>query len=73
MMIGEVLADSDGAEKGLKAGNVIVKMDKQDIIDIDSVKNCLNEAKMENNRPILLLLQDGEAVHFAALKLNDGE
>ena len=69
MMISEVLADSDGAEKGLKAGNVIIKMDKQDIIDIDSVKNCLNEAKMENNRPILLLLQNGESINFVAVKL----
>lgn len=69
MMISEVLADSDGAEKGLKAGNVIIKMDKQDIIDIDSVKNCLNEAKMENNRPILLLLQNGENINFVAVKL----
>lgn len=69
MIISEVLAGSDGAEKGLKAGNVIVKMDKQDIIDIDSVKNCLNEAKMENNRPILLLLQNGESINFVAVKL----
>lgn len=69
MIISEVLAGSDGAEKGLKAGNVIVKMDKQDIIDIDSVKNCLNEAKMEKNRPILLLLQNGESINFVAVKL----
>ena len=73
MMVAEVLPDSDAALKGIKAGYVIVKADKKDVFDIDSFKNYINEAKAENNRPILLLLQDGEAVHFAALKLNDGE
>ena len=69
----EVAPESDAALKGIKAGYVIVKADKKDVFDIDSFKNYINEAKAENNRPILLLLQDGEAVHFAALKLNDGE
>lgn len=73
MMVAEVLPDSDAALKGIKVGYVIVKADKKDVFDIDSFKNYINEAKAENNRPILLLLQDGETVHFAALKLNDGE
>ena len=73
MMVAEVLPDSDAALKGIKVGYVIVKADKKDVFDIDSFKNYINAAKAENKRPILLLLQDGETVHFAALKLNDGE
>ena len=73
MVVMEVAPESDAALKGIKAGYVIVKADKKDVFDIDSFKTYINEAKTENNRPILLLLQDGEAVHFAALKLTKGE
>ena len=73
MVVMEVAPESDAALKGIKAGYVIVKADKKDVFDIDSFKTYINEAKAENNRPILLLLQDGEAVHFAALKLTKGE
>ena len=69
MVVVDVVPESDAALKGIKAGYVIVKADKKDVFDIDSFKTYINEAKAENNRPILLLLQDGEAVHFAALKL----
>ena len=73
MVVMEVAPESDAALKGIKAGYVIVKADKKDVFDIDSFKTYINEAKAENNRPILLLLQDSEAVHFAALKLTKGE
>ncbi len=73
MLITEVISGSDAAAKGLKAGNVIVKIDKKDAADIEAVKTYINEAKMENNRPVLLLVQDKDAVHFAALKLKAKE
>lgn len=72
MVITDVLPGTDAVAKGLKKGNVIVKIDKKDVTDIESVRAYISEAKMENNRPVLLLFQDGDAVHFAALKLKTG-
>lgn len=73
MVITEIMPKSDALEKGLKVGHIIVKIDKKEVIDIESVRRYINEAKMENNRPILLLLQDKEAPYFAALKLQTGK
>lgn len=69
LVITEILAESEAGDKGLKSGDVIVKIDKMDVFDIESLTNCINEAKMEHNRPIVLFVQNGENVHFAALKL----
>ncbi len=68
IVITEVLSGSDAEQKGLKRGNVIVKIDKKDVFSIDDVSEFVNEAKRENNRPVLLLIQDNETVHFAAIK-----
>ena len=49
------------------------KIDKKDVFTLADVRNYVNEAKMENNRPVLLLVQDKGIVHFAALKLKDNK
>ena len=40
----------------------------KDVFGIDNVLQFVDEAKRENNRPVLLLIQDNETVHFAAIK-----
>lgn len=64
---------SDAAKKGLRKGDLIVKIDKQDVWDIQGMQNLIAEAKAENNRPVLLLLQDKGIMHFAAVKLKAKE
>lgn len=73
LIITNILPKSDGLTKGLSVGDVIVKIDKKDVFDIQSLTNCITEAKMEHNRPVLLFIQNGDDVHFAALKLLNGE
>ncbi len=73
MVVTGIEEKADAAAKGLKVGDVIIKIDKKDITDIESVKTYVNEAKMENNRPVLVLFQNGENVHFAVLKLPEGD
>lgn len=64
-----VAPQSEAETKGLKAGDIIVKIDKKDVPDIKAAEAVIYEAKIEHNRPVLLLLQTGEEMHFAALKL----
>ena len=68
IVITGVRSGSDAEQKGLKKGNVIVKIDKKDVFGINNVLQFVDEAKRENNRPVLLLIQDNETVHFAAIK-----
>lgn len=73
IVITDVRSGSDAEQKGLKTGNVIVKIDKKDVFSIDDVRQFVNEAQRENNRALLLLIQDNETVHFAAIKPSGGE
>ena len=73
VVITEIRPGSDAEEKGLRTGDVVAKIDKKDVFTLADVRNYVNEAKMENNRPVLLLVQDKGIVHFAALKLKDNK
>ncbi|MDD4556754.1 MAG: Do family serine endopeptidase [Alphaproteobacteria bacterium] len=69
LVITQVISQSDAANKGLIAGDVIVKIDKKDLFTLEDMKKNISDAKRENNRPILLLVQSKETVNFVALKL----
>lgn len=71
VVITEIRLGSDAEKKGLRNGDVITKIDKKDVFTLNDVRKFVNEAKMENNRPVLLLVQDKAGVHFAALKLKE--
>ena len=73
VVITEIRPGSDAEEKGLRTGDVVAKIDKKDVFTLADVRNYVNEAKMENNRPVLLLVQDKGIVHFAALKLKENK
>lgn len=69
VIVTDIMPESDAMKKGLKVGDIIVKVDNKDVLEISNMANLVNEAKMENNRPVLLLLQSKGVIHFLALKL----
>ncbi len=73
VIITDVLPNSDAAHKGLKIGDIIVKVDKKDVIDVRSFQDYIAEAVHENRRPVLLAVQGNEALHFVAVKLMSDE
>lgn len=68
-----VLPDSDAEAKGLRPGDLITQIDKKAIFDLNDVKTYIDEAKKENNRPVLLLINNNNLPHFAAVKLVNHE
>lgn len=60
---------SDAASKGIKEGNLITHVDKKEVFDTISFLDYIKVAQNENNRPILLTIQDAHTEHFVAIKL----
>lgn len=68
VVITSVAPDSDAALKGVKAGNLLLQIDKKIILDKNDVSQHIQNALRENRRPILLQIKDGEILHFVAVK-----
>ncbi len=68
-----VVPGSDAELKGLSVGRLITQIDKKAIFDINDVKRYVNDAKIENNRPVLLLVNDNNVPHYVAVKLKSNE
>ena len=64
-----VLSGSDAELNGLQIGDIITHIDKREIFMLEDAQDVINEAKMENNRPVLLKVMRGGDVHFVAVKL----
>ena len=73
VVITRVLSGSDAENKGLKPGDLITQVDKKAIFDVNDVKTYVNEAKLENNRPVLLLINNNNILHYVAVKLKENE
>lgn len=69
VVVTDILPNSDASRKGIKIGDIIVKIDKRNIIGESAFHEYVNDARRENNRPILLAIQGQEALHFVAVKL----
>lgn len=69
VVVTDILPNSDASRKGIKIGDIIVKIDKCNIIGESAFHEYVNDARRENNRPVLLAIQGQEALHFVAVKL----
>lgn len=69
VIVTDILPNSDASRKGIKIGDIIVKIDKRNIIGESAFHEYVNDARRENNRPVLLAIQGQEALHFVAVKL----
>ena len=69
VVVEDVLPNSDAAHKGIKIGDIIVKVDQRNVLNTQMFDEFVREAYRENKRPILLAIQGVDALHFVAVKL----
>ena len=74
LVVTDILPGSDAENKGLKRGSVIIKIDKKDVFNLAYAKRCIEDAKLENHRPVLLsVLGADNSMYFVAVKFAEEE
>ena len=69
IVVTAVITGSDAEKKGLKAGDIIIKIDKKDVFSTEDARTCIADAILENRRPILFSVLDKSGnMHFVAVK-----
>jgi serine protease Do len=62
--------ESAAAEKGIKAGDVIVEVSQKEVKSPKEVKKWIDEAKSSGRKSVLLLIEGQAGLRFVALRLN---
>ena len=70
--IAEVDPASDAAQKGLKAGDVILEVQGEVVKSVDDVVAGVKKARDLGRRAVLLHVRTGEQKRFVALQLKKG-
>ena len=75
-VIGVVITQVDGgsaaAEKGMRAGDVIVEVAREKVSSPNQVLEKVKQANNSNRKTVLLLVKRADNVRFVALRLEKG-
>ncbi|MEO5372765.1 MAG: DegQ family serine endoprotease [Alphaproteobacteria bacterium] len=72
VVVVQVDAGSDAAEKGLRPGDVIVEMNQREVTNPADVSKQVEAAVKANRKSVLLLVENEGGLRFIALKLGKG-
>jgi serine protease Do len=70
--ISEVASGSDAAEKGLKAGDIIIEAQGQKVVNAADVEAGIKKAKSDGRPAVLLRVKSGDQLRFVGVKLKAG-
>jgi serine protease Do len=70
VVVTDVQANSQAAEKGVKAGDRIVEVAQEDVKDAGQINALVDEAKKAGRKSVLLLVDRQGDLRFVALKLD---
>ena len=71
VVITEVDDESAAAEKGIRAGDIIVEVAQEEVTSPNQVVDKVKQAKESNRKSVLLLVQRSDDLRFVALRLEE--
>ncbi len=72
VVVTEVREDGPAAEKGIRAGDVIVEVSQEEVVSPAKVAEKVKEAKKAGRKSVLLLLEGQGGLRFVALRIAKG-
>ena len=70
VVVTDVAAKSQAAEKGVRAGDVIVEVAQEDVKNASQINDLVAEAKKQGRKSVLLLVDRQGDLRFVALKID---
>ena len=71
VVITDVDDESAAAEKGIRAGDIIVEVAQEEVTSPNQVVDKVKQAKESNRKSVLLLVQRSDDLRFVALRLEE--
>ena len=74
LYIADVLATSNAAMNGIQKGNILIKIDGKDIVTLDNANDYINDAILDNRRPIeLTVLDNNGSIRTIIINLSEAK
>ena len=71
LVVTQVAADSEAADKGIQPGDLITEAGQQKVVTVSDLEDRVDEAKEAGRKSILLLVRRGGDPRFVALSLDE--
>ncbi len=73
LYVEQVIPNSDAAVKGIQKSNILLKIDGKDVITIDNANDYVQDAVLDNQRPVELTILDNNGnVRSVSVRLMEG-
>lgn len=72
IVVVDVAKTGPAAEKGIKAGDLIVEVNQQEVTRVEDVAQKVTEARREGKKSVLLLIDRDGDLRFVALPIGEG-
>lgn len=73
VIVTEVETSSEAARKGLTIGDLIIEINQSAVKTPDEVNKAVEQAKKDNRKSVLLLVNGGNDTRFVALRLDESK
>ncbi|GAA0590404.1 DegQ family serine endoprotease [Caenispirillum bisanense] len=72
VVVADLNADSDAAQKGIRPGDVIVEVNQKQVTSADEIRTQVDAARKAGRKSVLLMVQSEAGSRFVAVRITEG-